>query len=193
MISSLKIPTSRISPKLNYDQLVLAAPTNDISNIDTSCIAPSDNTEHLKVKVRESCLNIFALAEHAIDNHDIDQVIVMNHAPRHDTTEDDPVKIKHNLALFANAHMQELWLASPFKHKIVIGEHISSVKSILLSSCPTQRPTPTTKSMYSNNHTSCPQAMYKKQQMQRLYSSVVQGEPVRTQNRFSALHTLSEN
>ena len=179
--------------KAHYDQLVLAAPTNDISNIDTSCIAPSDNTEHLKVKVRESCLNIFALAEHAIDNHDIDQVIVMNHAPRHDTTEDDPVKIKHNLALFANAHMQELWLASPFKHKIVIGEHISSVKSILLSSCPTQRPTPTTKSMYSNNHTSCPQGMYKKQQMQRLYSSVVQGEPVRTQNRFSALHTLSEN
>ena len=174
--------------KAHYDKLVVAAPTHDISNIDTSGIRPGDNTEHLKVKVRESCLNILAAAEHAIDKHNIDQVVVMSHAPRYDTFENDPLKINYNLALFANAHMRKLWLASPFKHKIEIGVNTGSVPNILLASCSSQRPIPTMKSLYSKDHTNCPQARYK-----RLYSSVVQGEPIRTQNRYSVLNTLSGN
>ena len=87
-------------------QVVLAAPTVDISTIDTSGLAPTgDYTQHLKVKNRELSVNVFAMAENAIDNYKINQDIVMSHTPRRDTTKDDPVKIKHNFLLYANVHM----------------------------------------------------------------------------------------
>ena len=191
--------------KAHYNQLILAAPTVDISNIVTKGLKPGDDTEHMKVKVRESCLNMFTVAEHALDKHKLEKVVIFNHAPRHDTIHEDPVKIKHNLALFANAHMRELWLSSPYKHRIAIGEHAredksggryngyhytKSILNILSSSFhdPGQMQTMTKRPMYSTDHTNCPQAKY-----MRLYSSVVSGQAVKTQNRFSPLNTLSEN
>ena len=166
--------------------MLLAAPTADISNIVTEGLKPDDDTEHMKVKVRECCLKMFTAAEHALDKHKIEKVVVVNHAPHHDTIDEDPVKIKHNLALFANAHMRELWLSSPYKHKITIEDYngynyTETILNILNSSL-TKRP------MYSTDHTNCPQAKH-----MRLYSSVVKGQAVKTQNRFSALNTLSEN
>ena len=47
----------------------------------------------------------------------------MNHSPRYDSTEVDPMGLKPNLATFANAYMLELWMDSPMKDKIFIGSH----------------------------------------------------------------------
>ena len=47
----------------------------------------------------------------------------MNHAPRFDTNDVDPVQLKPNLASFANSYFLELWLDSSMKYKIFIGSH----------------------------------------------------------------------
>ena len=68
-----------------YDRLVIAAPTVDITNIDTSKMKSSDNTEELKKKVATSCLNMISIAQKAIIAHPkLKNVTIMNHAPRFD-------------------------------------------------------------------------------------------------------------
>ena len=85
---------------------------------------PSDDTEHIKEKVRTSCLNMLNVAENAIaDNIALKNVTIMNHAPRYDTNDVDPIGLKQNLATFANSYMLELWLSSPRKNQIFIGSH----------------------------------------------------------------------
>ena len=106
------------------DRLVLAAPTVDISNLATNNIKPGDDTEYLKEKVRASCLNMLNVAENALAEHNaLMNVTIMTHAPRNDTCDVDPMGIKHNLAIFANSYMLELWLSSPHKDRIFIGNH----------------------------------------------------------------------
>ena len=53
----------------------------------------------------------------------IKKVTIMEHAPRFDTPEVDPLGLKHKLANFSNNYFLQLWLDSPYKDKIVIGKH----------------------------------------------------------------------
>ena len=110
--------------KQKFDRLVLGAPTVDITNLKTNTAKPDDNTEHLKEKIRASCLNMMSIAENALDdNVELKNVTIMNHAPRFDADDVDPLGLKHHLAIFANSHFLELWLSSPYKDKICIGTH----------------------------------------------------------------------
>ena len=110
--------------KAEFDHLVLAAPTVDISNLETANIKPTDNTDRLKKAVSESCKNLLRVAEDALRNHpDLKNVTVMSHTPRYDTVKVDPVGLKSILANFANNYFLELWLDSPLKDKIFIGSH----------------------------------------------------------------------
>jgi hypothetical protein len=83
--------------KDQFDHIVLAAPTVDITNLGTVNTKPGDDMERLKEKVRASCLNMFNVAENALDDNTLKNVILMNHAPRYDTASKDPMGIKHNL------------------------------------------------------------------------------------------------
>ena len=51
------------------------------------------------------------------------KVTIMNHAPRYDTHDVDPMGLKHKLANYANNYMLELWLDCPMKDRISIGSH----------------------------------------------------------------------
>ena len=51
------------------------------------------------------------VAQNALDTHiSLKKVIIMNHAPRFDTADIDPLGIKPKLAEFANNHLLQLWL-----------------------------------------------------------------------------------
>ena len=177
-----------------FDHVVLAAPTVDITNIDTTK-KKTDDDEVFKNKVVASCENMMRIAENVLDNdQNVQKVTLMNHGPRFDTVNVDPFRLKPKLANFANNYLLELWIDSPHKERIHVGNHsldglhmygiqgkvayTESVLDILLTSF--QTPT------QAQEHTSCPQAIIAKNQ--RLYSSVLKGNPgIKTQNRFSAL------
>ena len=107
-----------------YDVLVMSAPTVDISNLDTSKLQPTDNTEILQQNVVISAQNMFSLAQRSLEmNCNLKKVIIMEHSPRFDKPEDDPTSLKPTLAGLANFTLSQLWLNSPLKDKIFIGRH----------------------------------------------------------------------
>ena len=107
-----------------YDMLLLSAPTVDITNLDTSKLKPSDNTEAFKQEVIVSCQNMISVAHHALtQNTGLKKVILMSHPPRFDRSVVDPLSLKPALAKVANTTLHQLWLDSPHKDKIFIGEH----------------------------------------------------------------------
>ena len=63
-------------------------------------------------------------AEHVINvNPGIQKVIILEHPPRYDAKEVDPIGLKPELAKYANNVFHQLWFASKLKHKIVLGQH----------------------------------------------------------------------
>ena len=107
-----------------YDALVLSAPTVDVTNLDTAKLKPSDNTEFFKEEVINSSKNIMMVAQNALrSNPKLKKVIVLCHPPRFDTSQVDPLSLKQTLAKIANSSLHQLWLDSPYKDKIFIGDH----------------------------------------------------------------------
>ena len=107
-----------------YSQLVIGAPSVDITNLDTSNVREKDNVEVFKQKIHVSCQNIITAAESAIRNHpELEKVVIVEHAPRFDIHEVDPTGLKPKLALFANNTLDKLQQSSDMKNKIVLGKH----------------------------------------------------------------------
>ena len=104
--------------------LVLAVPTVDITNLDSSKLTPIDNTAAFQQSVIASSQNMFSLAEVSLEqNKSLRKVVIMEHLPRFDNLDVDPTSLKPNLVKLANATLSQLWLNSPIKHKISIGYH----------------------------------------------------------------------
>ena len=107
-----------------FAQLILSAPTVDISNLKTSNLKPNDKTMVFHQNVIVSCKNMFTIAENALRNHkNLTKVVLLEHSPRFDNQDIDPIGLKHELAKFANVTYGQLWLTSPLKDKIKIGSH----------------------------------------------------------------------
>ena len=107
-----------------YEHVVLSAPTVDITNLDTSNVKPSENIEAFKQQIVISCKNMMTTGENALNAHpEIKKVIIMEHPPRFDTVDKDPISLKSEFAKYANNVYQQLWFESSLKHKIVIGQH----------------------------------------------------------------------
>ena len=214
--------TKKELEEASFNHLVMAAPTVDISNLNTKNVRAKDNTDEFKERVGISCKNMMKVAQDALKNHpELEKVTIMNHAPRYDTSDVDPVGLKSILANFANAYFLELWLDSPMKNKIVIGSHSLDCSGEER----TKRYTDDRSKRYDGVHflgglgksvytesvmkillssfQTQSQASAKlnpahrnrdEEKKQRKYSSVLTGEPIiRTQNRFSPLGGLSEN
>ena len=177
-----------------YEHLVIAAPTEVITDLDTLSIKPDDSTEVFKHKVEESCRNVVNIAERAIKDANVKSVTIIDHPPRSDNLNTDPFSLKQKLANFANSVLLQLWFDSPHKDKIMIESHIpdcsytESVVNILLNSFQTKQSSASRHQ--ADDHTRCPQALHYLKQ-RRLYSSVVAGNgPIKTLNRFSPLAGL---
>ena len=212
--------------------MILSAPTSDITNLDTSQLRPNDNTDALQQQVILSSQNMMHLAETSLRNNTkLVKVVLMEHHPRFDTTHTDPTSLKPTLARLANFTLNQLWLNSPLKHKIVIGRH--SLESSGLGMAHLQRYQDqntgrydgvhlygkTGRSDYTNSlktiflvalselsqsqdnwrglsqseeHKTCPQAMYQKYQKVQYkkaqYQRAQSHFSIPTRNRFSALH-----
>ena len=110
--------------KKTYDCLVMSAPTVDITNLDTSKLKHSDNTTIYQQKVLISCQNMFNAAKNSLQAFpSLKQVILMEHAQRYDSEDIDPIRLKTALVKYANNVLNQLWLDSPLKNKICIGNH----------------------------------------------------------------------
>ena len=102
--------------KDRFEQLVLAAPTVDITNMNCD-----KDTDILKEDVRHSCLNIMNIAENALADHKtLKNVIILEHTPQFDSSRTDPRGIRNNLVMFANSYMQELLIDSPIIRKYML-------------------------------------------------------------------------
>ena len=107
-----------------YTELILAAPTVDISNLNTEQLTGNENIEVYKQKIISSCHNMYSVAQNAlIDHPELRKVVLMEHAPRRDTPDVDPTGLKSKLAIFANSSLTQLWHSSAMKDRISIGKH----------------------------------------------------------------------
>ena len=107
-----------------YENVILSAPTVDITNLDTSKTKPSDNIEIFKQDVLISCKNMFTAAQKALNAHkQIKKAILIEHPDRFDTEDKDPLSIKAELVRYANRLYQQLWFESNLKHRIILGQH----------------------------------------------------------------------
>ena len=154
-----------------YTQMILAAPTDDITYLDTSDLKPDDNIEVLKQKVYISCKNIFTVAETSLKNFPmLNKVVIVEHPIRSDNEDGDPIGIKPVLTKYANAIYAQLWLESAVKDKVLIKNFggkenmqynlteslIDMVSNALPYTRPSKLPNQT------SDHTNCPQALYQK-------------------------------
>ena len=83
-----------------FSHLILAAPTVDITNLNTSMLTQNDNTEVYKQHVTISCQNMLTVAYNALTAHpELTKVVLMEHPPRFDVIDADP---KPQLMKYAN-------------------------------------------------------------------------------------------
>ena len=107
-----------------FTHLALAAPTVDITNLDTRKLKSTDNTDHFKQKILKSCQNMFKVAADAIKKHpNIKKVLIMEHTPRFDEPHSDPMSLKPALVKYANSTLNQLWIESPHKSQIIVASH----------------------------------------------------------------------
>ena len=101
----------------------MSAPTVDITNMDTSNMAPNSE-EIYKQKAVISSKNMFNTALRSLKQHpNLYKLVIFEQPPRFDTPRTDPTSLKSTLARVANATLSELWENSPLKDKICIGRH----------------------------------------------------------------------
>ena len=92
--------------------------------MNTANLKASDNVEVYKQKTVISCENMVTVAQNASNNHpQIKKVILMEHAPRHDTKESDPTGLKQRLVIFANETLKQIIESRNMKGSIVLGKH----------------------------------------------------------------------
>ena len=107
-----------------FDYVVLSAPTVDISNLDTSKVEASNNIDGLREAIQQSCKNIFSTAENVIKSYpDLKKVVILEHPPRYDMVNVDPLSLKPELAEYANTLYRQLWFESTLEGKIIVGKH----------------------------------------------------------------------
>ena len=107
-----------------FSHLILSAPTVDISNLNTAKLTENDSIEGFKQKMIASCHNMFCVAQNAIIKHpELKKVVIMEHGPRYDEKNVDPIGLKSKLAKFANSTFHQMWHTSDMKNRIVVGKH----------------------------------------------------------------------
>ena len=108
---------SRLNTGAQYHTVILGAPSVDISNQDVARGVQEFN----KVKTMASVHNMVEAANYALESGQVEQVVLMEHAPRWDTPKDDPHGAKPQLAELANATLRRMVDQSRYSSNIMVG------------------------------------------------------------------------
>ena len=109
--------------KDNYQTLILQAGSVDITNLNTKD-NPTNYIEYFRQETVMSARNLFSAAVNAIESgSSMQKIIIMKHIPRYDASNVDPLALKSTLSMLFNDTLTDLWMVSPHKEKIFIGNH----------------------------------------------------------------------
>ena len=100
-----------------FHTVILGAPSVDITNQDVSNGILEENT----VETVASVYNMVDAANYAINSGQVVQVIMMEHAPRYDTPQQDPYEAKPYLAKLANDTLRRAVDESRHRARIMVG------------------------------------------------------------------------
>ena len=103
--------------------MILQSGSVDISNLNTKD-EPSKHIEYFKQQTIMSAHNLFNTATNGLRvQPTLRKIVIMKQVPRYDPSNVDPLGLKPSLALLFNNTITGLWMDSPIKDKIFIGEH----------------------------------------------------------------------
>ena len=109
--------------KEDYKYLILQAGSVDITNLNTKD-NPEEYMEYYRQEAIMSATNIFNAGVNALKTQPtLGKVVIMKQIPRYDPTDVDPMSLKPSLSLLFNNTMTNLWMESPYKEKMFIGNH----------------------------------------------------------------------
>ena len=109
--------------KEKYKYVVLQAGSVDITNLNTKD-NPEQYMEYFRQETIMSATNLFQAGLNALQiQPNLAKVVIMKQIPRYDPLEVDPLSLKASLSLLFNNTLANLWMASPEKHRIFIGNH----------------------------------------------------------------------
>ena len=109
--------------KDKYQCLVLQAGSVDITNLNTKD-DPSNHIEYFKQEAVMSAKNLFNAATNALKAQpELGKVVIMKQIPRYDPSSMDPLALKTTLSMLFNNTLTSLWMESPDKKRIFIGNH----------------------------------------------------------------------
>ena len=107
----------------DVEVMIVQSGSVDITNFDTRK-NPTDYFDYFRETTIKSAKNIFSLCENALATKaTLKKIILMKQIPRYDRSDLDPLSIKQALSQIFNNTLTELWLSSPFKQKIFVGNH----------------------------------------------------------------------
>ena len=107
----------------NFKTLLLQAGSVDVTNLNTN-ENPEEYMEYFKQVAIMSANNLFKAATNAVEAEPgLEKVVIMKQIPRYDPKDVDPLGLKPSLSLLFNNTLGSLWLDSPLKHKLFVGDH----------------------------------------------------------------------
>jgi hypothetical protein len=115
---------NQLSNGRKFHTVILGAPSVDITNQDVSKGIREENT----METIASARNMVEAADSAIESGQVEQVLLMQHAPRFDTPRDDPYGARPHLARLANESLERMVGQSRNKEKIMVGSHTGLMK-----------------------------------------------------------------
>ena len=106
------------------DVLIIQAGSVDVTNLKTTDDNLKNYSEYFKQETVLSATNLFTAVTNAlISNPGLQKTIIMKQIPRFDPKDKDPHSVKSALSLLFNDTLVQLWLGSPHKNRILIGNH----------------------------------------------------------------------
>ena len=95
----------------------------DITNLNTKD-DPAKYTEYFRQETVISAKNLFSAAVNALKvQPTLSKVVIMKPIPRYDPSHVDPLALKPTLSILFNNTLTDLWMESPHKDKIFVGNH----------------------------------------------------------------------
>ena len=109
--------------KDKFQTLIIQAGSVDISNLNTKD-KPSENIEYFRQETVFSAKNVFAAAVNTLKvQPTLKKVVLIKQLPRYDPLHLDPLGLKPSLSLLFDNTLTNLWMESPLKERICIGNH----------------------------------------------------------------------